>query len=281
MTAITSPATELDEATEALRRPPRKPTSWLLTVFMLICLGYFLLPLFWLVVASTKSNADLFSSFGLWFADFNLIENIQTVLTVQDGVFIRWAVNTVIYAVVSAVGAAFLATAAGYAFAKYQFPGGTALFAIILGAIMIPSRGPDRPDLPAVRPGRAHRHLLGDHLAVPGQPVRGVPDARLRRRRGRRHTDRSRPGRRRRGAADLLHHRVPAAAARFGDRFAFLTRGDVEQLLPAADHAQLGRQVPVNGWPGPVAVDRERRLGLARPSSRPSSPARCSRSSRW
>jgi ABC-type glycerol-3-phosphate transport system permease component len=26
---------------------------------------YFLLPLFWLVVASTKSNADLFSSFGL------------------------------------------------------------------------------------------------------------------------------------------------------------------------------------------------------------------------
>ena len=59
------------------------------------------------MVASTKSNDDLFSSFGLWFADFNLIENIQTVLTVQDGVFIRWAVNTLIYAVVSAVGAAF------------------------------------------------------------------------------------------------------------------------------------------------------------------------------
>ena len=47
--------------------------------------------------------------------------------------------NSVIYAVVSAFGAAFLATAAGYAFAKYQFPGGTALFSIILGAIMIPS----------------------------------------------------------------------------------------------------------------------------------------------
>ena len=35
--------------------------------------------------------------------------------------------------------AAFLATAAGYAFAKYKFPGGNALFAIILGAIMIPT----------------------------------------------------------------------------------------------------------------------------------------------
>jgi multiple sugar transport system permease protein len=126
------------EAAQAQRRPARKPRSWLLTVFMLICVGYFLFPLFWLVVASTKSNDDLFSSFGLWFANFNLLENIQTVLTLQDGVFIRWALNSLIYAVVSAVGASFLATAAGYAFAKYRFPGRTALFSITLGAIMIP-----------------------------------------------------------------------------------------------------------------------------------------------
>ena len=59
-------------------------------------------------------------------------------LTVQDGIFTRWAINSAIYAVVSAVGAAFLATAAGYGFAKYRFPGGTALFAITLGAIMVP-----------------------------------------------------------------------------------------------------------------------------------------------
>jgi multiple sugar transport system permease protein len=39
----------------------------------------------------------------------------------------------------SAVGAAFLSTAAGYAFARYQVPGKAALFAITLGAIMIPA----------------------------------------------------------------------------------------------------------------------------------------------
>jgi len=137
-TVTTSTSGALVESASTARRPARKPTSWLLTVFVLICVGYFLLPLFWLVVASTKSNADLFSSFGLWFAHLNLFENIKTVVTFQDGVFVRWALNSVIYAVVSAVGASFLATAAGYAFAKYQFPGGTALFAIILGAIMIP-----------------------------------------------------------------------------------------------------------------------------------------------
>ena len=137
-TVTTATSSALVESAPSARRPAGKPTSWLLTVFVLICVCYFLLPLYWLVVASTKSNADLFSSFGLWFAHFNLFENIKTVATFQDGVFLRWALNSVIYAVVSAVGASFLATAAGYAFAKYQFPGGTLLFAIILGAIMIP-----------------------------------------------------------------------------------------------------------------------------------------------
>jgi multiple sugar transport system permease protein len=136
MTTLTADATLAD--TEPGRRPARRSTSWLLTVIVLLIVGYFLFPLYWLVVASTKSNADLFSSFGLWFAEFNLFENIRNVVTVQDGVFLQWAANSVFYAVVSAVGAAFLATAAGYAFAKYRFPGGTALFSIILGAIMIP-----------------------------------------------------------------------------------------------------------------------------------------------
>jgi multiple sugar transport system permease protein len=136
MTTLTADATRV--ATQPGRRPARRSTSWLLTVIVLLIVGYFLFPLYWLVVASTKSNDDLFSSFGLWFAEFNLFENIRNVVTVQDGVFLQWAANSVFYAVVSAVGAAFLATAAGYAFAKYRFPGGTALFTIILGAIMIP-----------------------------------------------------------------------------------------------------------------------------------------------
>ena len=45
---------------------------------MLAVLAYFLFPLVWLVVASTKSDTDLFSTFGLWFADdLNLHKNIR------------------------------------------------------------------------------------------------------------------------------------------------------------------------------------------------------------
>ena len=117
----------------------RTRRSNLLTVLMWLCALYFALPLVWLVIASTKDNTDLFSTFGFWFGHrFALWDNLVNVFTVRGGIYLQWAVNTLLYAVVSAVGASFLATMAGYAFAKYRFRGSRALFSILLGAIMIP-----------------------------------------------------------------------------------------------------------------------------------------------
>jgi len=109
------------------------------TLIMVAFLVYFMLPLFWLMVASTKSTSDLFDTFGLWFADFNLFQNIKEVFTYNDGVYLRWLLNTALYAVVSAGGAALLAALGGYAFAKFEFKGKGLLFGIILGSIMVPT----------------------------------------------------------------------------------------------------------------------------------------------
>ena len=126
----------------ASRRKPYNRTkrrSNLLTVVMWLCALYFVVPLLWLFISSTKDNGDLFTTFGLWFGkDFNLFANIVEVFTYQDGIYARWTLNTIMYAGVSAIGASLLATMAGYAFAKYRFPGDKALFSITLGAIMIP-----------------------------------------------------------------------------------------------------------------------------------------------
>ena len=89
-----------------------------LTLGMIALFVYFLLPLFWLVVASTKTTGDLFSSFGLWFSqDFSLLTNIRETLTYDGAVYARWMANTVFYSVVSAGGAAFLCALGGYGFA--------------------------------------------------------------------------------------------------------------------------------------------------------------------
>ncbi|WP_330302128.1 MULTISPECIES: carbohydrate ABC transporter permease [unclassified Streptomyces] len=122
------------------RRSSARRRSTPLTIAMLAVLAYFLLPLFWLLIASTKSTQDLFNSFGLWFSHApQLLSNIKATFTQDDGVYGRWLLNTVLYAGVSALGAALLAAAAGYGFAKYRFRGHGAAFNLILGAIMIPT----------------------------------------------------------------------------------------------------------------------------------------------
>ena len=139
-TSVRTPATPRAAATARRRSSLASRRSNVLTLAMLALLIYFLLPLFWLVVASTKNTGDLFSTFGLWFAgDFALIDNIRQTFTYGDGVYGRWMLNTLFYSLVSAGGAAFLAALGGYGFAKYKFPGNNALFGLVLGSIMVPT----------------------------------------------------------------------------------------------------------------------------------------------
>lgn len=102
--------------------------------------AYTTLPLVWLLISATKSDSALFSTFGFFFADeFNLIDNLQRTVTHNNGIFVRWMINTAIYAGVSALVATALAAMCGYGLAKYQFRGRELIFAGIIGAVMIPT----------------------------------------------------------------------------------------------------------------------------------------------
>jgi multiple sugar transport system permease protein len=116
---------------------PRKSVAF--TLMMSILVIYSLLPLAWLVINATKTQAGLFSSFGLSFGDeFVLFQNIWETLTYRDGIFLRWFGNTLLYVVLGAGGATLLATLAGYGLAKFRFAGRRAIFAVVLGAIAVP-----------------------------------------------------------------------------------------------------------------------------------------------
>jgi multiple sugar transport system permease protein len=138
----TSTSTRTQDPSSRWRRPRKLADrrSNVLTLGMIAVLVYFLLPLFWLVVASTKTTGDLFSTFGLWFGNgFSLFSNIQQTFTYDGGVYTRWMLNTLLYSVVSAGGAALLCALGGYGFAKYRFRGDKALFGVVLGSIMVPT----------------------------------------------------------------------------------------------------------------------------------------------
>jgi multiple sugar transport system permease protein len=110
-----------------------------MTILTGIVLLYALVPLFWLVVNASKTQSSLFSSFGLWFSgDFALFDNIARTLTYDDGIFGRWFANTLLYVVLGAGGATFLAVLGGYALAKFDFPGKRGVFATVIGAVAVP-----------------------------------------------------------------------------------------------------------------------------------------------
>lgn len=52
--------------------------------------------------------------------------------------FAQWAQNTVFVVVLATLGAVLSAAAAGYAFARFRFPGRNAMFALTLGTLMLP-----------------------------------------------------------------------------------------------------------------------------------------------
>lgn len=63
-------------------------------------------------------------------------ESFERVLSGQN--LPRWLVNTTIYSVVSVVAVLFLASLAGYAFAKKKFPGKEVMFWSFLSMVMVP-----------------------------------------------------------------------------------------------------------------------------------------------
>ncbi len=108
-------------------------------VIMLVFTLYFLIPIWWLLVASTKTRGDLFSTNPLWFAEPALWQNITSLLSYDGGIYVRWIVNSVGYAGIGALVATVVAGMCGYALAKYRFGGRELMFNVILGGVLVPA----------------------------------------------------------------------------------------------------------------------------------------------
>ncbi|MFE9250467.1 carbohydrate ABC transporter permease [Streptomyces sp. NPDC007088] len=99
---------------------------------------YTLLPVLWLLLASTKNRDALFSSDILSLSDFSFLANLRDLFSMDDGIYARWYGNSLLYAVLGAALGALLSVACGYAFDKYRFRHKEKLFGLVLAAVMVP-----------------------------------------------------------------------------------------------------------------------------------------------
>ena len=107
------------------------------TIVLIVGAIYCLIPVAWVFTAASKSRSELFTTFtfapgtGLW-------QNLVEVFTYQDGQYLLWCLNSLLYSGVASVLSVFVSAMAGFALAKYSFRGRNAIFFGFLVGILIP-----------------------------------------------------------------------------------------------------------------------------------------------
>ncbi|MFF8636919.1 carbohydrate ABC transporter permease [Streptomyces pilosus] len=107
------------------------------TVALLLGALYCLLPVAWVVIASTKSGSELFSTFTFW-PGTGFAENLSDLGAYRDGVYWQWMGNSALYAGMGALLSTCVSAVSGYALATYRFRGREALFNVLLAGVLMP-----------------------------------------------------------------------------------------------------------------------------------------------
>ena len=105
------------------------------TVVMGLYLLFLMLPVYWLVNMSLKTNDEILNAFTLWPRDLTFA-NYATILT--DSSWYMGYVNSIIYVTMNTVISVAVALPAAYAFSRYSFVGDKHLFFWLLTNRMAP-----------------------------------------------------------------------------------------------------------------------------------------------
>lgn len=116
-------------------------SRWALHIplYLILILGaiIMLLPFVWMLSASSKTMAEIFQLPPRWLPATLTLKNYQQVFAEQP-LFGRFFLNSVIVAAFTVVSVLITSSLAGYAFAKFDFPGKNLLFVLFLSSMMIP-----------------------------------------------------------------------------------------------------------------------------------------------
>ncbi len=122
----------------AAQGPPlRRRISLVPTVTLLIGALYTLLPVAWVVIASTKSGKELFSTFT-FLPGTGFVDNLKDLNAYRDGVYWEWMGNSAFYAGFGALLSTIVSAFSGYALATYRFRGRETMFNVLLAGVLMP-----------------------------------------------------------------------------------------------------------------------------------------------
>ena len=107
----------------------------LIIIFIIIAEIWSLFPIFWTLITSLKTKAEIFALTPSLFFTPTLKNYVNLFTELSFG---KWMLNSFISAVVSATLATFTGTMAGYAFGRFDFKGSNSLANFILSLRILP-----------------------------------------------------------------------------------------------------------------------------------------------
>jgi multiple sugar transport system permease protein len=134
MTDATLPAVAVDPAAAARRR---RIVSLAVHVALIAASIVMLYPLFWMLSASVRPEAEIFTSPSIWPSEWSLDAYRRGWNSLQVS-FTTFYWNSFVIAALSVVGNVIACSLAAFAFARLKFRGRNFWFAIMLGTLMIP-----------------------------------------------------------------------------------------------------------------------------------------------
>ncbi|MFI0505305.1 carbohydrate ABC transporter permease [Streptomyces albogriseolus] len=139
MSSLTLDRAAATDATASGPAPgrPRRRIALVPTVTLLLGAVYCLLPVMWVVIASTKSGRELFSTFTFW-PGTGFAENLTDLNSYREGVYWQWMANSAVYAGLGALLSTCVSAVSGYALATYRFRGRETVFGILLAGVLMP-----------------------------------------------------------------------------------------------------------------------------------------------
>ena len=131
-------------ATRPAELSVRKRRNWGQLLILLLGFGillggavWMLLPLVWMLSASLMPLSEVIKVPPVWFnpSAYSLDNYVEVLTKIGFG---RFFLNSVLVAVIITVAELLTSSMAGFAFARYDFPGRTVIFLLIISTMMIP-----------------------------------------------------------------------------------------------------------------------------------------------
>ncbi len=123
--------------TSLAKRESRSPYAVIMGALLFVVALTFIFPFYWIITGSVKSTEELNAVVPVWLPAQVTGEHYER-LFVEPA--LRWLLNSVLMSVLSMALVCAVASMAGYVLAKKRFPGRTAIFSLLVGAMALPKQ---------------------------------------------------------------------------------------------------------------------------------------------